>query len=57
MVVDTLGQGLAASILFLTKKSPDPIFLPHILDLIFFQGHKPTHAFKSKKVGADWLGK
>ena len=26
------------------------------LDLIFFQGHKPTHVFKTRIVGADWLG-
>ena len=32
------------------------LFAPHILDLIFFQGHKPTHVFKLRIVGADWLG-
>jgi len=26
------------------------------LDLIFFQGHKPTNFFKTKIVGADQLG-
>ena len=31
-------------------------FQVHILDMIFFQGHKPTHVFKTRKVGADWLG-
>ena len=29
------------------------LFASHIFDLIFFQGHKPTHLFKTKVVGAD----
>ena len=34
-----------------------PLLLaPHILDPILFQGCKPTHVFKTKIVGADWLG-
>ena len=29
-------------------------FFPvHILDLIFFNGHKPTHVLKTRIVGAD----
>ena len=36
----------------------DPVFFPllfaiHIFDLIFFQGHKPTHVFKTRTVGTD----
>ena len=36
----------------------DPVFCTlhlasHILELISFQGHKPTHVFKTRKVGAD----
>jgi hypothetical protein len=26
---------------------------PHILDPTFFQGHKPTHVFEMRIVGAD----
>ena len=33
------------------------LFATHILDLIFFQGHKTTHVFKTRIVSADWLGK
>ena len=45
---------------WITKKNPDLVFStlffePHILDP-FFQGRKPTHVFKSRIVGADWLG-
>ena len=28
----------------------------HIFDLIFFQGHKSTHVFKTRIVGADFRG-
>ena len=31
------------------------LFATHILDL-FLQGHKPTHVFKTRIVGTDWLG-
>ena len=31
-------------------------FQVHILGLDFFQGQKPTHVFKTRIVGADWLG-
>ena len=31
------------------------LFATHFLDL-FFQGHKPTNVFKTRIVGADWLG-
>ena len=35
----------------------EPCFLHSIfLTQIFFQGHKTNHAFKTKIVGADWLG-
>ena len=32
-----------------------PCFLQPIFWTLFFQGHKPTHVFKTKIVGADWL--
>ena len=46
-------------ILFLNNNDPvfcnllfsGPYFRPD-----FFQGHKPTHLFKTGIVGADWLG-
>ena len=47
-------EGIRLLLLFLNnKKSPDPsfctlFFTPHISDSIFFQGHKPTHVFKSR---------
>ena len=31
------------------------LFATHILDL-FLQGHKPTNIFKTRIMGADWLG-
>ena len=31
------------------------LFASHIFVLIFFQGHKPTHVFKTRIVDADWL--
>ena len=34
----------------LQKAGCNPYFGP------FFQGHKPTHVFKTRIVGADWLG-
>ena len=38
----------------------DPVFAPYFLQPIFldhfFQGYKPTHVFKTRIVGADWLG-
>ena len=46
----------AWSFLFLNNNDPvfcTLIFAPHILDPIFFQGHKPTHVIKTRIVGAD----
>ena len=42
------------SLLF--KKRRGNCFLLPIFDLIFFWGHKPTHVFKTRIVGTDWLG-
>ena len=42
-------------LLFLNKNNPvfcTLLFATHILDL-FLQGHKPTHVFKTRIVGAD----
>ena len=33
-----------------------PYFLHPIFWTLFFQSRKPTHVFKSRIVGADWLG-
>ena len=46
-------------LLFLNNNDPvfcTLLFASHIFDLIFFQGHKPTHVFKTRIVGTDWLG-
>ena len=34
---------------------PDPIFCTPYFGPYFFQGRKPTHVFKTRIVGADWL--
>ena len=46
-------------LLFLNNNDPvfcNLLFSGPYLDLIFFQGHKPTHVFKTRIVGANWLG-
>ena len=46
-------------LLFLNNNGPvfnTLIFEPYILDPIIFQGCKPTHVFKTRIMGADWLG-
>ena len=43
-------------LLFLDNNDPifcTLLFATRILDLIFFQGHKPTHVFKTRIVDAD----
>ena len=47
-------------LLFLNNN--DPVFCNQLLSgpyfgPDFFQGHKSTHVFKTRIVGADWLGK
>ena len=32
------------------------LFQVHILELFFFQGRKPTHVFKTRIVGENWMG-
>ena len=52
-------EEVALLLLFLNNKDPvfcTLLFATHILDL-FLQGHKPTHLFKTRIVGADYLGK
>ena len=46
-------------LLFLNNN--DPVFFTLLfsgpyLGTDFFQGHKPTHVFKTRILGADWLG-
>ena len=38
------------------KKILTPCFFHPIIWPYFFQGHKPTHVFTYRLVGADWLG-
>ena len=52
-VVDTFGPDCLFSFWITTTRFFAPGFF---LDLIFFQGHKPTHVFKTRIVGPDWLG-
>ena len=40
-------------LLFLNNN--DPFFCNLFWTSYFFQGHKPTHVFKTRIVGADWL--
>ena len=42
---------ITMTLFFLHPAFCNPYFGP------FFQGHKPTHVFKTRIVGADWLGK
>ena len=49
----TLKEGFCIKVFLLLK--PDPICCTLYFGL-FFQGRKQTHVFKSRIVGADWLG-
>ena len=52
-------QGAKNRVIVIQKEKRRPgtlLFALHILDLIFFQGRKPTHVFKTRIVGAGWLG-
>ena len=42
---------ITMTLFFCTLLFSGPYFGPD-----FFQGHKPTHVFKTRIVGADWLG-
>ena len=49
----------ATTLLFLNNDEPvfvTLLFFRSIVWIWFFQGHKPTHDFKTRIVGADWLG-